>query len=80
MELKTLAKLAIALSAVVSLIIGLTIGLTVGKNVFETLIAAVGVSAAVYIGLVAIGYLVGIVVQTFFVFLGLHFTFKGKND
>jgi hypothetical protein len=80
MEPKTLAKLAIAFSTVVSLTIGLTIGLTVGKNVFEMLIATVGVSVAVYVGFVAIGYFAALVVQTFFVFLGLHFTFKGKND
>jgi hypothetical protein len=59
MELKTLAKFLILLSAVVSLTIGLAVGLTFGSIFLETLFITVGVSTAVYLGFVLVSYFIG---------------------
>jgi hypothetical protein len=80
MEPKTRGKLVVAFLAIVSLIVGATLGITFGKNVFETLLIAIGGSAAMYISLIIVGYLVGIVTQIIFAFIGLSLFFKGKND
>jgi hypothetical protein len=79
MEPKTRGKIVIAFLAFVSLIVGTTLGFTFGRNVLETLILAIGGSAAMYVSFIIVGYLVGIVIQTFFVFVGLYFAFGRKK-
>jgi len=79
MEPKTRGKVVVALLAFVSLIVGTTLGFTFGRNVLETLILAVGGSAAMYVSFIIVGYLVGIVIQTFFVFVGLYLSFGRKK-
>jgi hypothetical protein len=59
MELKTLAKFLVILSAVVSVTIGLAVGLTFGNGFWEVLLITFGVSTVVYLGFVLVSYFVG---------------------